>query len=117
MTRYAPVIKRDHGRMLYRDHKPYFAPDSLDDLTGPAQGIFILPHSVRWQNEKVRTFDVTVDVERRCAYRDLISEGTDEQQCEFINKELLIQDFPHIFLAERAYKLWKDSFPELAQDG
>ncbi|MCX7543734.1 hypothetical protein OS128_12550 [Corynebacterium sp. P5848] len=87
--------------MFIADHKPYLAPDSLDDLKGPYEGIFILPHSVCWRNEEVRTFDETVDVEHRCASRDLISEGTDEQRRDFIDKELLIQDFPHFYLPEK----------------
>ncbi|MCX7537852.1 hypothetical protein OS123_04745 [Corynebacterium sp. P5875] len=93
MPRFAPVTVRPDGRVFIGDHKPYVASDSLDELHGPSEGIFVLPHSVRWLNEKARTTDVTNKIRRRCAYRDLLAEGTYEQQCEFINRDLLIRDF------------------------
>ncbi|MBI8999743.1 hypothetical protein M0E87_02740 [Corynebacterium sp. CCM 9185] len=117
MPRFAPVTVRPDGRVFIGDHKPYVAPDSLDELRGPSEGIFVLPHSVRWLNEKARTTDVTNKIRRRCAYRDLLAEGTYEQQCEFINRDLLIRDFPHLPLPRRVTKLWTDAFPELVSGG
>lgn len=62
------------ARVRFRDVKPYEAPTDLCELRGPYDGPIDLPHSVRWQPDRLGV-DVSVVGWRRMAYQALLAEG------------------------------------------
>ncbi len=98
-------------RVRFRDLKPYEVVDSLDDLKGPPQGTIRLPIWVRWIDDG--DIDVTDPGGVRLAYQALLAEGTAEIQAQLINKDRLLQVWPHLSLDSRVRDLWEDRFPQL----
>lgn len=100
---------KEHTR--FRDIKPYFTPESLDDLQGPYTGEITLAHSVLWIGDgKV---DLSQDGGVQLAYQALLAEGTPSDQTDGLNKKRLIEVWPHLMLDPRVAQLWESKFPEL----
>ena len=99
-------------RVRFRDLKPYWIVDSLDELRGPYSGTITLSHSVRWLGDR---HDVPVDSagRRAMAYQALLSEGTDEEQARLLNKERLLESWPQLRMDNRVRSLWENRFPVL----
>ncbi len=99
-------------RVFFRDIKPYYAPDSLDQLHGPAGGVVELSHSVLWAPGGGR-----VDIDRpgglRMAYQAVLAEGTVEDQVSILNRDRLIAVWPELMLPLRVLEMWESRFPEL----
>lgn len=55
------------SRLRFRDTKPYYAPQSLEELQGPTEGYIRLPHSVHWGSND-RLFSLTKHGSLRQAY-------------------------------------------------
>lgn len=98
-------------RVRFRDLKPYEVVDSLDDLKGPFHEPIRLPIWVRWIDDG--DIDVTELGGARLAYQALLAEGTTEIQAQLINKDRLLQVWPHLILDSRVRDLWEGRFPEL----
>ncbi len=81
------------SRVRFRDIKPYDAPASLDELHGPHDGLIDLPHSVRWQADRLGV-DVSNPGWPRTAYQALLAEGTADQQRRLMNRDRLIDTWP-----------------------
>ncbi|MDR1808247.1 MAG: transcriptional regulator [Propionibacteriaceae bacterium] len=96
----------------FRDIKPYFAPDSLDALSGPDGGVIKLPKRVFWVPG-----DGRVDLDRpggtALAYETLLQEADAELQEQLINRRRLIEIWPELVLPLRVRRLWEDRFPQL----
>lgn len=103
-------------RVRFRDVKPYEIVDSLDDLQGPADGEVTLPVDVYWSGSR-DTFDVSDERERSVVYQAALSNGRRGHIIEFVNRELLIKDWPRLALDPRVFALWTEQFPELAARG
>lgn len=99
-------------RVFFRDVKPYYAPQSLDELEGPDGGVIVLDHDVLWAPG-----DGSVDLDRpggtTMAYQALLAEGMPHQQVRGLNRARLIQVWPELALPVRVRTLWEDRFPEL----
>ena len=106
----------EEKRIRFRDVKPYEIVDSLDDLQGPAHGEVTLPVDVYWSGLR-DTFDVGVERDRRVVYQAALSNGRREQIIEFVNRELLINDWPRLALDPRVFDLWAGRFEEIAARG
>jgi hypothetical protein len=100
------------GRVFFRDVKPYEAPDSLEQLRGPAGGVVGLSHSVFWAPGGGRV-DLDVPGGRAMAYQALICEGTAEEQALVLNRGWLITVWGELMLPPRVRDLWEGRFPEL----
>lgn len=100
------------GRVRFRDLKPYDAPTSLDELTGPASGVVQLPIRVLWVPGE-RRFDVGRDDTGRVVYQAVLAEGVVDDQREFLNRDRLIELWPTLSLDQRVVQLWEGRFPEL----
>lgn len=100
-------------KILYKDIVPYEVPSSLDALRGPASGEMELPITVHWGPKRV--FDLDNPSELVFAYRQIVREGTPEDQEELLNTDLLRKVWSEIWLPERCARLWKTKFPELAE--
>ena len=99
-------------RVRFRDVKPYDAPASLDELRGPYDGPIDLPHSVRWQADRLGV-DVSNLGWRRMAYQALLAEGTADQQRRLMNRDRLIEAWPILNMDPRVRGLWEKRFPRL----
>lgn len=100
-------------QVRFRDLKPYWIVDSLDDLRGPYSGTITLSHNVRWLGDR---HDIPVDSDgsRTMAYQALLSEGTDEEQACLLNKKRLLESWSQLRMDERVRSLWESRFPALA---
>lgn len=99
-------------RVRFRDVKPYDAPASLDELRGPYDGPIDLPHSVRWQADRLGV-DVSNLGWRRMAYQALLAEGTASEQRRLMNRDRLIETWPILNMDPRVRVLWEGRFPRL----
>lgn len=103
-------------RVRFRDIKPYEIVDSLDELAGPAEGPVTLPVDVYWSGP-FDTFDVADKDDRVLIYSATLSNGRRHQIAEFVNRDLLIQEWPYLTIDSRVVDLWTGRFPELAARG
>lgn len=108
MTEMAP------SRVRFRDTKPYDAPESLDELRGRYDGTIDLPHSVRWQADRLGV-NVSVLGWRRMAYQALLAEGTADEQRRLMNRDRLTELWPTLNMDRRVRDLWEGRFPELRE--
>ena len=99
-------------RLRFRDVKPYDVPEALEDLCGPYDGRIDLPHSVRWQVDRLGV-DVSNLGWRRMAYQALLAEGTADEQCRLMNRDRLIETWPILNMDPRVRGLWESRFPQL----
>lgn len=102
----------DAARIRFRDTRPYFTPDSLDELQGPAKGVIELPHAVLWLEH--RTVDLDSPGGTPLAYQALIAEGLPDEQRALLNRTLLINVWTELNLDQRVVDLWESRFPELS---
>jgi DNA invertase Pin-like site-specific DNA recombinase len=98
-------------RVFFRDTKPYDAPQSLDELHGPAGGVLDLPHSVYWGPE--RTVDLDTPAGIRKTYQAALREGTSEEQATILNRDVLLREWSELALPDRVRVMWESRFPEL----
>lgn len=110
----APERTPPDGRVFFRDVKPYEAPDSLEQLRGPASGVVELSHSVLWAPGGGRV-DLDEPGGVGLAYRAVLAEGTVEDQVAVLNRQRLLEVWGDLMLPKRVRKLWDDRFPELRQ--
>ncbi|MBV7411775.1 transcriptional regulator [Dermabacteraceae bacterium TAE3-ERU27] len=103
-------------RIRFRDIKPYDCVDSLDELRGPGAGVVTLPVTVYWSGAS-STFDLSKERERASVYQAALANGTRERIAEFVNRDLLIKDWPRLALDRRVVEMWEGKFPELAARG
>ncbi|WP_196716618.1 transcriptional regulator [Actinomyces trachealis] len=99
-------------RLRFRDVKPYEAPDSLHELSGPSSGPVTLPLRIRWVPGD-RTYDVSNDAQAQIVYQAVLAEGTAADQCSFLNAQRLIELWPTLSLDQRVVELWQGRFGEL----
>ncbi len=94
-------------------HRPYEIPRSLDELHGPGLGsVLCLNHSIIWAPDS-QTIELHDLDDVHFAYTALINNGTSEDQEHFMNRDLLLNVWPKLFLPWRVYRLWQEAFPEL----
>ncbi len=105
--------QQEGGRVFLRDHKPYFAPQSLDELHGPAHGTIELPHAVHWGPERIVNLDSAGGILK--AYEAVLQEGTVDDQVAILNRDRLLEVWPELALPARVRIQWESRFPELAE--
>jgi len=108
-------MEQTENRVRFRDVKPYFRPDSLNDLRGPYSGNIVLRHSVRWVGDGTANLDTIGGV--RMAYQALLAEGKVTDQIEGLNARKLVEVWPLLNLDRRVRDLWESKFPQLAGAG
>lgn len=104
------------ARVRFRDVKPYFHPESLEELRGPYSGNVKLRHSVRWApGDGTANLDTLGGV--RMAYQALLTEGKVADQVAGLNAKKLIEVWPLLNLDPRVRELWESKFPQLVRAG
>lgn len=103
-------------RIRFRDIKPYDIVDSLDDLRGPAHGV-ITPQ--RLSLKPIGRTTVNIDDDRDCSemYRAALTDCSADVIAQYVNKDRLLELFPHLRLDDRVFDLWRGKFPEIAARG
>lgn len=98
--------------MLYADHRPYVAPDSLNELSGPTSGVVDLPQHLDWSEQGTYRLD---DVrELSLMYERVFREAmTADDLRRYLNGPMLRRLWHQMFLPTRVRNLWEDRFPEL----
>jgi hypothetical protein len=106
------VSAQGSTRVRFQDVKPYDAPAKLDDLRGPRDGAFVLPHHLHWG--PCRDVNLSREGDVLTAYQATISEGMVADQVTILNRSLLLELWPELILSNRVRNLWESRFPELA---
>lgn len=98
----------------YAAARPYVAPVSLDELTGPTNGKVTLPGHLDWGPRRIYDLDNPSDV--RLFYMRVVRESTRVKDLHrFLNAELLQRTWPDLILPPRTRTLWESRFPELTR--
>ena len=107
------VIDADASKKVrFADLKPYAFPASLQELHGPEAGEIELPLHILWSpGSKIESLDTTTGRSR--AYQAVLSEGSAEDICRFVNSDALIGIWPDLDLPIQVAKGWEARFPEL----
>ena len=100
------------GRITYRDTKPFCVPVSLDELTGPSTGLVHLPVRLSWAPGD-GSFNLDDDGERTTVYQCVIGEGSVEDQCRYLNRDILTDMWPMLRLDLAITAAWEHRFTAL----
>jgi len=98
-------------RYRYADHVPYAVPESLSDLTGPGDGVLVLPRSVA--APRFAVIDLGERWQVQMGYGAVMSNGDLGEVCGLVNSGLLIRMWPDLVLPRRCAQMWLARFPEL----
>jgi hypothetical protein len=96
----------------YAQHRPYAAPESLDDLTGPAHGMLELPAHLAWTGR--RRYDLDDPADLAVLYERIIVEAATPRDLCLLSAITLRAVWPRLYLPSPARSLWQTRFPDLA---
>jgi hypothetical protein len=98
----------------YAEHRPYVVPERLEELVGPRVGTVSLPSRLDWSGSR-RAYDLAVPAERNVLYERVIREAMAVEDLDrYLNAELLLRAWRHLYLPVRARQAWERRFPQLA---
>ncbi|MFI9564964.1 hypothetical protein [Streptomyces rishiriensis] len=99
---------------LYREKFRLRLPKSLDELSGPTQGIVELPLHTAWSG--MTSYDLTKPRQRMGLYRTVLHEGLHDDLPRYLNRDLLLQLWPVLrtLVGRTVRAVWEDAFPQLA---
>jgi hypothetical protein len=96
----------------YGDGKPYIVADDLGALRGPTGGTVTLPHHLDWSGRS--TYDLDRPARLSSMYKAVLNEaGTIQDLRDWLDKRVLIDLWPTLWLPRRLRQLWESRFPEL----
>jgi len=92
-------------------------PARLEDLAGPTSGTVDLPLHVVWSG--LSSFSLEQPKVRMGLYRVVLTEGQREDLVSFLNKDLLVVQWPVLrrLVSRHLCEVWEEAFPELAERG
>ncbi len=100
-------------RVLYEDGRPYTAPDSLEELTGPTTGVVELPLRLDWSEQG--QYDLSNTQERNLMYERVIRESMQVDDLRtFLHGPTLHRVWRQLWLPHKARVLWESRFQSLA---
>jgi hypothetical protein len=83
-------------------------PAELDELRGPLTGLVRLPLRVYASGQGPgRAFDLANDAERAEMYQVVLTDGTTEDVCRYVNREELLRLWPRLWLAPHVRQAWE----------
>ena len=85
---------------------------SLDELTGPSSGLVDLPVRLSWAPGD-GSFNLDDDGERTTVYQCVIGEGSVEDQCRYLNRDILTDMWPTLRLDLAITAAWENRFTAL----
>lgn len=97
----------------YADNRPYLLPEALEELTGPATGVILLPLHIDWSERIALHMDDPA--ERRLMYQRVIREAARADDLRRYLNAAILRDIWHtLYLPPQVRHLWEDRFPDLA---
>lgn len=109
MRVFEPV--RPGGRFGFNNVRPYFVPDTLDELTGPVSGTVTLPNTVSWG--PVAEYDLTSRSWTLTLYETVITDASGTDDFVFLNDTTLREVWDDLNLPDWLRSVWESSFAEL----
>lgn len=111
------VTEKPHRRTaVLEDRYRGRLPRALTDLSGPQHGIVQLPLHVAWSGQTA----FNVDLPKPCMhlYRVVLAEGQRDDVARFLNRELLIRQWPVLrkLVSSTVRTVWESAFPELRDE-
>lgn len=101
-------------QLRYGEHRPYVVPERLEELAGPTTGTISLPSRLDWSGAQ-RAYDLAVPAERNVLYERVIREALAVEDLDrYLNAEVLLRVWRHLYLPVRARQVWERRFPQLA---
>jgi hypothetical protein len=99
--------------VAYADRKPYVVADDLADLHGPTEGTVILPHHLDWSGRA--TYHLDRPARLATMYKTVLNEASTLQDLrDWLDRRVLVELWPTLWLPARLRGLWESRFPELA---
>ncbi|MCP3757257.1 hypothetical protein [Streptomyces sp. TBY4] len=97
----------------YAQLRPYTLPGSLGELSGPADGLVVLPRHLDWGPHY--EYDLADDADVVLMYERVIREAqTAEDLHAHLNADVLRSHWRALFLPGPARVAWEARFPQLA---
>jgi hypothetical protein len=88
--------------------RPVSLPADLAELRGPLTGMVQLPLGVYASGQgPARRFDMTNEVERIELYEIVLTDGTAEDVCRYVNREELLRLWPRLWLPPHVRRVWE----------
>jgi hypothetical protein len=97
----------------YGDRKPYVVADDLDGLRGPTKGTVTLPHHLDWSGNAV--YDLGRPARLASMYKAVLNEARGAEDLrDWLDRRVLVEVWPTLWLPPRLRGLWEARFPELS---
>jgi hypothetical protein len=97
----------------YGGRKPYVVADDLASLRGPTEGTVALPHHLDWSGRP--TYDLGRPARLASMYKAVLNEASNVQDLrDWLDRRVLTELWPTLWLPPRLRGLWESKFPELA---
>jgi hypothetical protein len=88
--------------------RPVSVPADLAELRGPLTGIVQLPLRVYASGQgPARSFDMGNEAERIELYEIVLTDGTAEDVCRYVNHEELLRLWPRLWLPRHVRHVWE----------
>lgn len=92
------------------ESKPHDVVDHWEDMQGPESGVVELPLHLCWAPN--RTFDLSRIGHRRVLVREVLDNGTQEDQANYLNGKIIQSVWADMLLPAATRKRWQDKFPD-----
>jgi hypothetical protein len=100
-------------RTLYEDGRPYTVPHSLEELTGPTEGVVELPMRLDWSEQG--RYDLSDPRERNLMYERVIRESMQVEDLRaYLHGPTLRRVWHQLWLPRKVRGLWEARFQALA---
>ncbi|GIF43457.1 hypothetical protein [Actinoplanes xinjiangensis] len=87
----------------------------MSDLHGPVSGVVELPHRMVWAPAPAGRFDLDDTYDRLRLYEIVLREAVRPAELEtWLNRDLLLELWPRLYLPRGVRRAWEDVHPHLA---
>ena len=88
--------------------RPVALPADLAELRGTLTGMVRLPLSIYASGQgPARSFDLSNEAERIELYEIVLTDGTAEDVCRYVNREELLRLWPRLWLPPQVRRVWE----------
>jgi hypothetical protein len=89
---------------------------TLDELTGPTEGLVELPHRLVWQAPRLRRFDLAEPFDLQRMYEIVLCEAIRFAELRaWLDGSTLRRVWPDLYLPRGVRQAWEDRHPLLAR--
>lgn len=97
----------------YCARRPYVIVEDLRTLQGPTDCVVELPLRLDWAPK--RSYYLAEDGDRRALYERTLTQALRAEDLQaFVNRSLLLELWPRLWLPQQVRDLWEGQFPQLA---